>query len=111
MKTFIKVTILLVSLVFTFASCSKDEIGQTYNHPEVIVGTWFQHGGESYIKFESNGSYNKVDKSKRPYRSSNGDWGQKGKYVYLFQYNHVIDSLEIQSYTQLKDSKGNYYTR
>lgn len=111
MKTFIKVTILLVSLVFTFASCSKDEIGQTYNHPEVIVGTWFQHGGESYIKFESNGSYNKVDKSKRPYRSSNGDWGQKGKYVYLFQDNHVIDSLEIQSYTQLKDSKGNYYTR
>lgn len=111
MKTFIKVTILLVSLVITFASCSKDDVAQEYNHPEVIVGTWFQHGGESYIKFESNGKYNKVDKSKRPFRSSNGDWGQKGKYVYLIQYNHIIDSLEIQSYSQLKDSKSNYYTR
>lgn len=110
MKTFIKVTILLVSLVFTFASCSKDDVAQEYNHPEVIVGTWFQHGGETYIKFEANGRYNKVDKSKRPFRSSNGEWGQKSKYVYLIQYNHVIDSLEIQSYTQLKDSKGNYYT-
>lgn len=111
MKTFIKVTILLVSLVFTLTSCSKDDVTQGYNHPEVIVGTWFQNGGESYIKFEANGSYNKVDKSKRPYRSSNGDWGQKGKYVYLIQYNHKVDSLEIQSYSQLKDSKGNYYTR
>ena len=111
MKTFIKVTILLVSLVFTFASCSKDDVTQEYYHPEVIVGTWFQHGGESYIKFESNGNYNKVDKSKRPFRSSNGEWGQKGKYVYLIQYNHKVDSLEIQSYSQLKDSKSNYYTR
>lgn len=110
MKLFAKFTVLLFAFVLTFTSCNKDEIAQEYNHPEVIVGTWFQYGNENYIKFESNGNYNKMDKTKRPYRSSKGEWGQRGQYVYLFQYNHVIDSLEIQSYTQLKDSKGNYYT-
>lgn len=111
MKTFIKVTILLVSLVFTFASCNKDDISQNYAHPDFIVGTWFQHGGESHITFESNGKYNKMIKSKRQFISSDGEWGEKGHYIYLIRYNHVVDSLEIQSYSQLMDSKGIIYTR
>ena len=111
MKTFIKVTVLLFAFVLTFTSCSKDDIAQEYNHPEVIVGTWFQHGGESYIKFESNGKYNKLIKSKRQFISSDGEWGQKGLYIYLIRYNHVVDSLEILSDRQIQDSKGNNYTR
>ena len=109
MKLFTKFTVLLFALVFTFASCSKDDVAQNYAHPDLIVGTWFQYDGESYIKFESNGKYNKMDKSKRPFRSSDGEWGQKGHYIYLIKYNHVVDSLEMMSYSQIKDSKGNYY--
>lgn len=112
MKLFAKFTVLLFALVFTFTSCSKDandNIAQEYNHPEAIVGRWFQLGGESNIKFEANGSYNKMDKSKRPFISSNGEWGQKGKYIYLFQNSNKVDSLEMLSYSQIKDSKGNCY--
>lgn len=111
MKSSAKFTVLLFALVFTFTSCNKDDVAQNYEHPDLIVGTWFQSDGESHIKFESNGKYNKMDKSKHQFRSSNGEWGQKGHYIYLFKYNHMVDSLEIQSHTQLKDSKGNYYTR
>lgn len=114
MKLFAKFTVLLFALVITFTSCSKDvndDIAQEYNHPEAIVGRWFQYGGENHITFESNGKYNKLIKSKRQFISSDGEWGQKGLYIYLIRYNHVVDSLEILSDRQIQDSKGNNYTR
>lgn len=114
MKLFAKFTVLLFALVITFTSCSKDvndDIAQEYNHPEAIVGTWSQYGGENHITFESNGKYNKLIKSKRQFISSDGEWGQKGHYIYLIKNNHVVDSLERQSYSQLMDSKGIVYTR
>lgn len=114
MKLFAKITVFLFTLVLTFTSCSKDvndDIAQEYSHPEAIVGTWFQYVGGNHIKFESNGKYNKVDKSKRPFISSNGEWGYKGHYIYLIKNNHVVDSLERQSSSQLMDSKGIVYTR
>ena len=82
-----------------------------YAHPDFIVGTWSQQGGENHITFESNGKYNKLIKSKRQFISSDGEWGQKGLYIYLIRYNHVVDSLEMLSDRQIQDSKGNNYTR
>lgn len=111
MKLFAKFTVLLFALVLTFTSCNKDDISQNYAHPDFIVGTWFQQGGENHITFESNGKYNKLIKSKRQFISSDGEWGQKGLYIYLIRYNHVVDSLEMLSDRQIQDSKGNNYTR